>query len=102
RVARSVPGCARGRVGAAGNPPKGRAQVGRVPTRLRTPHRRTGQDPARLAPSSCPHTPSGGDMAATTTTPKKKRKTKADLEERRRRWSDKPGPVLGAANAASA
>ena len=41
-------------------------------------------------------------MAATTTTPKKKRKTKADLEERRRRWSHEQGPFLGAANAASA
>lgn len=42
-------------------------------------------------------------MAATTTTSKKmKRKTKADLEERRRRWSHEQGPFLGAANAASA
>lgn len=42
-------------------------------------------------------------MAATTTTStKKKRKTKADLEERRRRWSHDQGPFLGAVNAASA
>ena len=38
----------------------------------------------------------------TDTKPKKKRKTKADLEERRRRWSHEQGPFLGAANAASA
>lgn len=41
-------------------------------------------------------------MAATTTTSKKKRKSKAELEERKRRWSHEQGPFLGAVNAASA
>ncbi|MFJ6022935.1 hypothetical protein ACIQFP_26625 [Nocardiopsis alba] len=40
-------------------------------------------------------------MAAATTT-KKKRRSKAELEERKRRWSHEQGPFLGAANAASA